>query len=100
MAATWAIQFYNSAQWKALRKVVLKRDGYTCRECRVNRAAEVHHTIELTPDNIGNKYISLNADLLLSLCHDCHTKITLYAGDVDTGYEFDRNGQLIYRGKQ
>lgn len=39
-------------------------------------AEEVHHKIELTPENINNKRIALGMDNLVSLCGQCHKRIT------------------------
>lgn len=95
MAKDWAKQLYNSKAWKECRKQVLRRDMYTCAYCH-SRAEEVHHVISLTPSNINNIYISLNPDNLISLCHDCHTKITQgYTGDINDGYVFDENGNVV-----
>lgn len=33
MAKEWAKGFYRSQAWKAMRKRVLIRDGFTCRIC-------------------------------------------------------------------
>lgn len=96
MSKEFAKQFYSSQQWKMTRLLVLRRDLYTCQQCLANRASEVHHIIELTPDNINDMNISLNPDNLLSLCHDCHTKITQgNTGDVADGYVFDEDGNVI-----
>lgn len=97
MAKEWARSFYNSKLWKSVRLEVLRRDHYTCAEC-FSRAEEVHHIIELTPENITDARISLNPDNLRCLCHDCHTKITNGdTGDVELGYVFDDTGQVIRR---
>jgi len=73
----------------------LRRDLYTCAYCS-SRAEEVHHIIELTPENISDPTITLNPDNLISLCHNCHTKETKgYDGDIIKGYCFDENGQVI-----
>ena len=95
MAKEWARAFYNSKAWKQCRREVLRRDLYTCADC-TDRASEVHHIIELTPDNIHDINIALNPDNLISLCHDCHAKITKGStGDIIEGYAFDDNGQVI-----
>ena len=91
MAADWAKAFYNSKAWKSLRRLCLKRDRYTCQMCGA-RAEEVHHTITLSPDNIHDKHIALNIDLLESLCHACHTRITRQG---ECGYYFDAQGYLV-----
>lgn len=95
MAKDYAKAFYASKAWKQCRAQVLRRDLYTCAEC-YGRAQEVHHRTELTPTNINDPMVSLNPDNLVSLCHDCHTKITKGAtGDVVEGYEFDENGNVV-----
>ena len=35
-------------------------------------AAEVHHKIHLTPENINRPEIALNWTNLIALCKDCH----------------------------
>jgi 5-methylcytosine-specific restriction protein A len=97
MAKEWARQFYNSKAWRETRKQILRRDLYTCAYCN-GRAEEVHHIIELTPGNINDTNITLNPDNLLSLCHNCHTKITKDIGDIVDGYIFDDDGQVIRYG--
>lgn len=95
MAKSWARQFYNSKAWRDCRKQVLRRDLYSCAYCYA-RAEEVHHIIELTPDNINEISIALNPDNLISLCHDCHAKITKgFTGDIQEGYVFDDEGNVV-----
>lgn len=97
MAKDWAKPFYNSGIWRTTRGIVLRRDHYTCADC-YGRAEEVHHEIELTPDNIHDHAVSLNIDLLISLCHVCHTKRTGGSvGDIGDGYEFDEHGIPVQR---
>ena len=97
MAKDWAKQFYNSKAWRDTRKIALRRDLYTCAYC-YGRAEEVHHIQELAPDNINDPSIALNPDNLISLCHDCHTKVTKgYTGDITEGYVFTDDGQVIRR---
>lgn len=94
MAKEWAIPFYNSKRWKNCRREVLRRDNYTCAYCS-GRAEEVHHVVELNPDNIHDDNIALNPDNLMSLCHNCHTKETKGVSDVNKGYIFDDDGFVI-----
>ena len=96
MAKEWAKPFYKSGPWRRLRKEILHRDLFTCEECGA-RATEVHHEIELTPDNIHDPNIALNPALLHSLCGDCHKAITKGAADCEEGYFFDADGQLTPR---
>ncbi len=92
MAKGWAVDFYASKAWRSIRRQVLRRDLYTC-TCGL-RASEVHHITELTPQNMWQP-ISLDPANLISLCHDCHTKITKGKSDVAEGYIFDVDGQVI-----
>ena len=72
----WARGFYKSQAWKAIRQTAISRDHYLCRDClakgRYTPAEEVHHIIELTPENISDPKVSLNLDNLVSLCRVCH----------------------------
>ena len=94
MAKDWAKAFYNSDAWKYTRKSVLKRDCFTCSYCEA-RANEVHHIQELTAENVNDVNISLNPDNLISLCSECHKKITKGSTDCEQDYYFDENGQLV-----
>lgn len=97
MAKPFAKTFYASKAWQTARRQALRRDHYTCVYCCM-RAEEVHHVIELTPDNINDPRISLNTDNLMSMCHNCHTKLTQGgSGDIDDAYCFDDDGQVIKR---
>lgn len=94
MAKPWAKRFYNSRLWREVRRQVLHRDSYTCHDCG-GRATEVHHIVELTPENINDYSVSLNPDNLKSLCYECHVKITQDRTDVPDGYIFNDQGQLV-----
>lgn len=96
MAKAWAEKFYHSKAWKDCRKIVLRRDNYTCVHC-FDRGAEVHHLIELTPENINDVTIALNPDNLMSVCYKCHKEITLKQGDIKDGYFFNENGYVVQR---
>ena len=94
MAKEWAKSFYNSKAWRSVRAYVLRRDLYTCTMC-TDRASEVHHKEELTAENITDP-MALNPDNLTSLCSRCHKLITKgYEGDVQDGYCFDDDGNVI-----
>ena len=102
MAKDWAKPFYTSAAWIAMRQQALLRDGFSCEMCGA-AAEEVHHEIELTPDNVWDPQISLNPDLLHSLCGDCHKKVTrVQKGKTDFDcagdFYFDADGVLTPRG--
>ena len=95
VAQPWAKSFYNSMAWQIVRGQVLRRDLFTCAYC-YGRANEVHHKNSLTSENINDPLIALNPDNLISLCHDCHTKITAgITGDIDEGFIFNENGMVV-----
>ena len=67
--------FYDSREWKSIRKVVMSRDLGLCLICRskgvISYADVVHHIIELKEDN-GK---ALDTNNLISLCSCCHNKV-------------------------
>ena len=99
----WAKPFYNSEAWKIARTQTLLESGYTCEVCG-SHAEEVHHEIELTPENISDPAISLNPRLLHPLCGDCHKRITKRQKhkrrpDCEEEFYFDADGNLTPRGE-
>lgn len=68
-------RFYNSKEWKYIRKVVLIRDNYCCCNClkdgRITKAETVHHKVELK----DAWELRLDTTNLVSLCNKCHNKI-------------------------
>lgn len=91
----FARTFYSSGAWKNIREAVKKRDGKLCVDCLkkgiYTPAEEVHHIIELTPENINDPEISLNMDNLVSLCRECHQK----RHEVNTKrYKVDEYGRV------
>lgn len=93
MAKPFARAFYKSNPWRVARHEALKRDGFTCCRCD-GHATEVHHIIELTPENINDPRIALGLSNLESLCHNCHTRETQDTADIVSGFYFDENGQV------
>lgn len=97
MARQGVRAFYDSPAWKKQRMFILQRDHFTCQEKGCHRlATEVHHKIELNEQNINDLNITLNENNLISLCHDCHTRITkeMKAGteNILPSIGFDSNG--------
>ena len=88
MAKDFSRDFYNTNTWKDLRRQILRRDLYTCQWCGA-RANEVHHIIELTPENIGTD-IAYDIENLVSLCHQCHTSHHKGLSDLQEGYIFNQ----------
>lgn len=74
----WAVRFYSSGAWKAIREDAKKRDHYLCVDClregRIRAAEEVHHIVPLTPFNVTDPSVALNLNNLKSLCRECHAK--------------------------
>lgn len=96
MARDFAKQFYKSAAWRQARQQALIRDHGLCRTpgC-FNPAEEVHHIVELTPENITDPNVSLNIGNLISLCRECHMKEHRSHDMIDRRYMFDQNGNPV-----
>jgi 5-methylcytosine-specific restriction enzyme A len=66
--------FYSSKKWRAKRQVILKRDGYLCRECmkygKHTEAKIVHHIQEVA----DAPELKMKNNNLVSLCCSCHNK--------------------------
>lgn len=66
---------YTDDRWRKKRAVILRRDGYKCRNCsrygRNVQATEVHHKkpVDLYPE------LAFDDTNLISLCHRCHNKM-------------------------
>ena len=86
MAIMWHTlkQFYNSAQWNHIRKIVIyerskKTNGnIICEYCGSMISSfgdvEIDHIKELTLENVNDVNVSLNMDNLKIACHNCHNK--------------------------
>lgn len=61
--------YLASPQWQTLRKVILKRDSYTCQGCGIDGVPlEIHHIT----------YVRFEEELesdLVAVCRDCHQAI-------------------------
>jgi 5-methylcytosine-specific restriction endonuclease McrA len=68
--------FYNTAEWKALRKYVLSIEPL-CRRCKVENklvpASVVDHIIDIS----DNPDIRLDVNNLQPLCKSCHSSKTI-----------------------
>lgn len=80
-------EFYNSTEWKRLRKQVLEIDKYECQNCkakgRYTKATTVHHInyVKKHPEMALELYYTWQGTQkrnLLSLCHDCHEEVHGY----------------------
>ena len=102
MAKDWARKFYKSKAWQSARRAALARTGGLCEWClkdgKIVPADEVHHTVELTPSNINIEEISLNPDLLVPLCHQCHDT-TKHKNEFERRYTVDESGNVTTNGQ-
>lgn len=64
----------NSAEWKALRKLVLARDGHRCQSCGRLVAGKQAHVDHRYNDAATNRGRDLST--LWLLCADCHSEKT------------------------
>ena len=96
MAREFAKQFYHSQAWKNTQAAYVKQAGGLCERCLRNglitAGVIVHHKIHLTPDNITNTSIALNADNLELLCRDCHA--AMHQKKIKR-YKVDASGSVI-----
>lgn len=64
--------FYKNPKWIRKRKIILRRDKYTCKECsrygKTTPAITVHHIYPL--ENYPE--LALVNENLVSLCNECH----------------------------
>lgn len=94
----FAKRFYKSKAWQRVRDKVWRRDKGLCQWCLwkgiIREGVEVHHIIELTPENINDTSISLNEDNLITLCRECHGSTKRDRGER---YTVDELGRVIIR---
>ena len=57
----------NQRRWRAIRLLILQRDGYRCRSCGAARMLEIDHII---PIHLGGDWWNLEG--LQCLCAACH----------------------------
>jgi 5-methylcytosine-specific restriction protein A len=100
MAREFSKSFYNSTAWKKTRKSYISSVNGLCEDCldkgKLTPGYILHHTIELTPENIKDVYVALNFDNLRYVCLDCHNKI--HIGDnqpLPDGLRFDEYGDVV-----
>ena len=74
----------------------MARDTWLCQDClrkgKYTPAEEVHHILELTPDNINDPEVTLNPDNLVALCRECHKQ---RHGAHERRYKVDEFGRVI-----
>ena len=93
----FAKSFYASKAWKDLRTYIFfKRDHQMCVRCG-KPGKIVHHKEHLTPENISDPFVSLNADNLETLCSECHAIEHEGSPATDKSLMFDDEGNLVER---
>ena len=86
--------YYRSAEWKLIRKIILQRDHYKCRVCGASRKLVVHHRSGvwhrpsfLCVDNPSPRQLKrineyrknmLDSRRLFTICETCHRKLHTY----------------------
>lgn len=90
----FAKAFYESPAWRKTRTYILKRDAGLCVRCGAPGVI-VHHKRELTPQNIDDPMISLNADNLETLCRACHAIAHGVKPPLAEGLAFDEYGNVV-----
>ncbi len=93
MAKDYSKQFYNSSAWRKLRAYIRNKYNNTCQECG-EFGDQVHHIIEITPENINDPNITLNEDNLTLLCDACHNAKKRIVLNVNEGLYFDEKGNM------
>lgn len=70
--------FYASEKWINFRLRLINERGTKCSRCgeRIVKSKDLigHHKVELTPENVHDRMISLNPELVDLVCFDCHNK--------------------------
>lgn len=90
-------EFYQTKEWKAVRKVILIKQGGLCARCKKRPAYHVHHKIHLTDLNYKDPMISLHEDNLEGLCKECHNDEHHPSGSIRRDVSFDENGDMIQK---
>lgn len=87
--------FYASEEWINLRLLLINERGNRCAHCNqiIAKSKDLigHHTVELTPENVHDRLISLNPDLIEIICFDCHNK-----DHKRFGYKAEREVYIVY----
>lgn len=109
MARDFARALYKSKKWEKLRLCCMTRpvqmgDGRVCPPLMCERCFErtgrlipaeiAHHKKFVTPENIGDPEVTLNADNIMRVCRDCHARIH-YPNDYRPRIVFDTQGRTV-----
>jgi hypothetical protein len=87
--------FYASKEWVTLRLSLINERGNKCVRCNqfIAKSKDLigHHKIELTPENVHDRLISLDPDMIELVCFDCHNK-----EHNRFGYRAEKKVYLVY----
>jgi 5-methylcytosine-specific restriction endonuclease McrA len=75
----------------------MKSKYYLCERCG-GVAVLAHHIEHITAANINNPEITLNWSNLEALCLECHNSAHGSGKATADGINFDKNGNIVYRG--
>ncbi|NJP37182.1 HNH endonuclease [Bacillus luteus] len=90
---------YHTTGWRRLRAYVYGREHGICQRCG-DPGDVVHHKIAITAANVNDPNVTMNAQLLELLCHQCHNREHKAGEDpVREDCAFDEFGQLVKREK-
>lgn len=65
--------WYRTARWYALRRVVLKRDGYACRICGRSVSGKGEAAVDHIHRHQGYERLFWDINNLQTLCTPCHS---------------------------
>ena len=97
MAKPFAKKLYGSKAWLQCRASYISKVFGLCERCK-KPGYILHHTVELTPENINDPHIALNHKLLRFVCKPCHEVEHGNVNDVTReDLVFDAAGDLVKR---
>lgn len=102
MAKEYARAFYKSGTWQKCRAGYISSVSGLCERClakgKLRPGKILHHIEYITPDNIGDPYITLNWNNLEFVCQDCHN-LEHHANDrtIREDVMFDAEGNLVQK---
>lgn len=96
MAHDYAKAFYTSKKWVDCRIGYMQSQFYICERCG-DTASICHHKEYITPANIHDPDITLNWNLLESLCQTCHNNEHHRSDITQKELIFNSKGNLIKR---
>lgn len=73
-ASSWQ-RIKLSKEWKEMREIVFKRDGWSCQECKL--VGGVLHPHHIKPKSIYPELVFV-LENVVTLCKDCHKKTDSY----------------------